>query len=177
MKILLNDTVIAAAGTVLDARTTNEITALESVGGIVVDVSEAVGARILARFSAFRRGNAARDSDVLTLLALSEGAFDPAPDLPGIRATTGTTEVLAAGDDGGTVTFDNAAPTNVEVPPGLRVGFSVAVIQLGAGQVTVTAGAGVTLTAPLGDSVARQGGAAGLTIVATNTAVIGGDVV
>ena len=62
--------------------------------------------------------------------------------------TTGYTLVLA--DAGKQVTMSNAAASVLTVPPNSSVAFTVGVrvqvIQLGAGAVTLTAGAGVTIS-------------------------------
>jgi len=55
-----------------------------------------------------------------------------------INAQTGTTYTLLAADNGKIVTLTNAAAITLTVPTGLDVGFSCALIQGGAGQVTIT---------------------------------------
>lgn len=62
----------------------------------------------------------------------------------GINDQTGTTYTLVSGDNGKVVTFNNASAVTVTVPSGLPVGFSCAIIQKGAGQVTL-ATSGTTL--------------------------------
>jgi hypothetical protein len=57
----------------------------------------------------------------------------------GINAQTGTTYTLAASDNGKVITMNNASSITVTVPSGLGAGYSVTVIQLGAGQVTFSA--------------------------------------
>lgn len=59
---------------------------------------------------------------------------------------TGTTYTLLIGDVGRYVTLNNAASITLTVPASVfAAGDTVNVVQLGAGQVTVTAGAGMTL--------------------------------
>lgn len=62
---------------------------------------------------------------------------------------TGTAYTLVLADQGKTVTCNNAAAVTLTVPPNSSVAFPtgtvVGVEQLGAGTVTITAGAGVTL--------------------------------
>jgi hypothetical protein len=52
-------------------------------------------------------------------------------------------------DDGKLITADNAAAIALTIPPNSSVAFGIGtqinIMQLGAGQVTITAGAGVTL--------------------------------
>lgn len=58
----------------------------------------------------------------------------------------GTTYTLVAGDVGEYVTLNNASAITLTVPDAVfSAGDQVNLVQLGAGQVTITAGAGVTL--------------------------------
>ena len=66
-----------------------------------------------------------------------------------INAQTGTTYTAVLADDGKLVTCDNASPIALTIPPNSSVAYGIGtqinIMQLGAGQVTITAGAGVTL--------------------------------
>jgi len=66
-----------------------------------------------------------------------------------MNAQTGTTYTLVLTDDGKIVTCDNAASITLTVPPNSSVAFGIGtqvnIMQLGAGQVTIAAGSGVTL--------------------------------
>lgn len=66
-----------------------------------------------------------------------------------INAQTGTTYTTVLTDDGKLVTCDNAAAIALTIPPNSSVAYGIGtqinIMQLGAGQVTITAGAGVTL--------------------------------
>jgi hypothetical protein len=66
-----------------------------------------------------------------------------------INAQTGTTYTTVLGDDGKLVTCDNAASIALTIPPNGTVAYGIGtqinIMQLGAGVVTITAGAGVTL--------------------------------
>ena len=66
-----------------------------------------------------------------------------------INAQTGTTYTTVLADDGKLVTCDNAASIALTIPPNSSVAYGIGtqinIAQLGAGQVTITAGAGVTL--------------------------------
>jgi hypothetical protein len=66
-----------------------------------------------------------------------------------INAQTGTTYTTVLTDDGKLVTCDNASPIALTIPPASSVAYGIGtqinIMQLGAGQVTITAGAGVTL--------------------------------
>jgi hypothetical protein len=65
-----------------------------------------------------------------------------------INAQTGTTYTAVLTDDGKLVTCDNASAIALTIPPNSSVAFGIGtqinIMQLGAGQVTITAGAGVT---------------------------------
>ena len=66
-----------------------------------------------------------------------------------LNAQTGTTYTAALSDDGKLITLDNGSAIAFTVPPNGTVAFGIGtqinIMQLGAGQVTITAGAGVTL--------------------------------
>lgn len=66
-----------------------------------------------------------------------------------INAQTGTTYTTVLADDGKLVTCDNASAIALTIPPNSSVAYGIGtqinIMQLGAGQVTITAGAGVTL--------------------------------
>ena len=62
-----------------------------------------------------------------------------------VNAQSGTSYTLTASDNGKVITLSNGSAVTVTVPSGLGAGFSCVLIQQGAGQVTVTAGGGVTL--------------------------------
>ncbi len=55
-----------------------------------------------------------------------------------VNAQTGTSYTLLASDNGKVVTLNNAGGITLTVPASLGAGFSCTLIQLGAGQVTVT---------------------------------------
>jgi len=82
---------------------------------------------------------------------------------------TGTTYTLAASDNGDVVTLNNASAITVTLPNNLAVGFNCRLIQLGAGQVTVSAAAGATVrNRQTQTKIAGQYGEASL-IVTSNT--------
>lgn len=91
-----------------------------------------------------------------------------------INTQTGTTYTLVLGDDGKMVTLSNASAITLTVPPNssvaLPVGAEVDLAQLGAGQVTVAPGAGVTVSS-FQSKLAIAGQYAGATLkkTATNT--------
>lgn len=89
---------------------------------------------------------------------------------------TGTTEALDANMNGKIVTLTNAAGIGLTVPNTLAAGFGCLLVQGGAGQVTVTAGGGVTFWARNGAKLGGNKAAAALTWVAANTYLLAGDV-
>ncbi len=66
-----------------------------------------------------------------------------------INAQTGTTYTTVLADDGKFITCSNAASISVTIPPNSSVAYGIGTqinfAQLGAGQVTLVAGSGVTL--------------------------------
>jgi hypothetical protein len=66
-----------------------------------------------------------------------------------INAQTGTTYSVVLSDDGKLITASNAASIALTIVPNSSVAFGIGtqinIMQLGAGTVTITAGAGVTL--------------------------------
>jgi hypothetical protein len=92
---------------------------------------------------------------------------------------TGTTYTLALTDAGKVVEANNAAAITLTVPPNSSVAFPIGtvveVFQMGAGQVTVTAGAGVTLRVPNGAKTAKQYAVASLWKRDTDIWVVSGD--
>lgn len=61
------------------------------------------------------------------------------------NAQTGTSYTLVAADNGVTITCSNASAITVTIPSGLGANFCCRIVQLGAGQVSVAPGSGVTL--------------------------------
>lgn len=92
-----------------------------------------------------------------------------------INAQTGTsyTLVLADAARAGFVTMANAAASTLTVPPNSSVAFPIGSViegaQLGAGQVTITPGAAVTVNGTPGLKIAAQYGTFGLLKTATDT--------
>lgn len=91
-----------------------------------------------------------------------------------INAQTGTsyTAVLADADRAAFLTMSNAAASTLTIPPNSSVAYPVGSViegaQLGAGQVTLTPGSGVTINGTPGLKVAAQYGTFGLLKTATN---------
>ena len=90
------------------------------------------------------------DGDILSAAdvnEITEGVNDLA--FGQFNAQTGTTYTLALTDAAKVVSLTNASPITLTVPPNRSVAFprgtQVLLYQGGAGQVTITAGAGVTI--------------------------------
>lgn len=90
-----------------------------------------------------------------------------------INAQTGTSYTLVLADAGKFVTMTNAGASTLTVPPNSSVAFPVGTriegAQLGAGQVTLTPGSGVTINGEPGLKIAAQYGVFGLVKTATDT--------
>ena len=97
-----------------------------------------------------------------------------------ICANTNTTYTLALADHGKLVTSNNGSAQTVTVPPNSSVaypiGAEITLTQLGAGQVTIAAGSGVTLYAADSELKTRvQYSTAVLTKIASDTWLVAGD--
>ena len=123
------------------------------------------------------------DGDILSandVNDITEGVNDLA--IAQFNAQTGTSYTLVLTDAAKLVTLTNAAAITLTVPPNSSVAFptgtQILLYQGGAGQVTVTAGAGVTLQAQ-GTKVKTFGqyALAGLVKVATDEWVVFGNTV
>jgi hypothetical protein len=104
------------------------------------------------------------------------------PDICNINVQTGTTYTFTPLDaEGGVVELNNAAAIAATVPPNAQPGFmkgnQLRVVQTGAGQVTITPGAGVTLRVPAGKTAATRVQWSTITLRqrATNDWVLEGD--
>ena len=66
-----------------------------------------------------------------------------------LNAQTGTSYTTVLGDDGKLITLDNASAITLTIPPNGTVAYGIGtqlnLMQLGAGQVTITPGAAVTI--------------------------------
>lgn len=87
----------------------------------------------------------------------------------GIFNITGTGYTFAASDNGEVLIHNNAAGSTFTIPTGLPVGYSVTVVQIGAGQVNFSPASGVTLNSFTSlRKIAGQHGSASLISYATN---------
>jgi hypothetical protein len=101
----------------------------------------------------------------------------------GFNAQTGTTYTLVVADaENKLVTASNASPITITVPPSVfATGNVINIQQIGAGQVTFSQGAGVTITSPGATSSApkirKQFAAASVICTGSNTFTIVGDLI
>ena len=96
-------------------------------------------------------------------------------------AETGTTYTLVAGNLNQLVTLDNASPITLTVPPSVfSAGDVINIAQIGAGQVTLAQGAGVTITSTGASASApklrARYSAASIICTASNTFLVIGDI-
>lgn len=107
----------------------------------------------------------------------ADGGFDSIQD---INAQTGTTYTLVLADLGKLVTLSNASAITLTVPPNADVAFSVGshvdIAQIGAGQVTIAPGSGVTIGSRNGTKLAGQYAIGTLIKIDTNTWLSVGDI-
>lgn len=102
------------------------------------------------------------------------------PQAQAINAQTGTTYTLVAGDTGGLVTMTNGSPSTLSLPQDsaatIPIGTYGDIIQLGAGQLTIAAGAGATLrTSGLTSKARAQYSRVGWQKISANTFSVFGD--
>jgi C4-dicarboxylate-specific signal transduction histidine kinase len=88
--------------------------------------------------------------DFVALQVLTANELDQvATAMIAINAQTGTTYTTVLTDDGKLITCSNASAIALTIPPNSSVAYGIGtqinIAQLGAGTVTITAGAGVTL--------------------------------
>jgi hypothetical protein len=96
-------------------------------------------------------------------------------------AETGTTYTLVAGNLNQLVTLNNASPITLTVPPSVfSAGDVINIAQIGAGQVTLAQGAGVTITSTGATSSAPKlranKSADSIICTASNTFLVVGDI-
>jgi hypothetical protein len=101
-------------------------------------------------------------------------------DIQTINPQSGTTYTLALSDAGKLVTMTNGSTITLTVPPNSSGAFSIGthvdVIQLGTGQVTVSAALGVTLNSTPGSKLRAQYAGGSLIKLGTDTWVLVGDI-
>jgi hypothetical protein len=104
----------------------------------------------------------------------------PEPVEQSVKGQTATTYTLALTDNGKLVTLSNAAAITVTVPTNAAVAFpvgaSIDLLQLGAGQITVSPAGGVTVNKSMATAKSRtQYSVLTLNKIATDTWVLSGD--
>ena len=118
-------------------------------------------------------------TDTLTNKTLTSPTINDAKQNLTLNAQTGTTYTFVLADNGKLVTLDNASAITVTVPANSSVAYATGAIinlqQIGAGQVTVAAAAGVTINGT-GTKTRAQWSAASLVKTATNTWTLIGDI-
>ena len=118
----------------------------------------------------------ARAFDTSTQDDAIAAAIVTARQFAGVNAQTGTAYTFAASDAGKIVTRTNAGASTVTIPtnaavPGIPIGSSILVVNLGAGAITPN-GAGTTIHTASITTIA-QGAAAMFTKLGTDTWLIG----
>lgn len=98
-----------------------------------------------------------------------------AVDSSNVNAQTGTSYSLLSTDNGKIVTLSNAGAITLTVPSGLGAGFSCMLIQLGAGQVTITPSSTTVNSVGSALKISAQYGIASLFAYASNTFHAGGN--
>jgi hypothetical protein len=92
-----------------------------------------------------------------------------------INAQTGTSYSLQASDNGKLVTLNNASAITLTVPSGLGAGFNCQILQIGAGQVTVSESGTTVNNRESHTKLSGQYASASLVAYAANTFLFQGD--
>ena len=118
-------------------------------------------------------------TDTLTNKTLTSPTINDAKQNLTLNTQTGTTYTFVLADNGKLVTLNNASSITVTVPANSSVAYATGAIinlqQIGAGQVTVAAAAGVTINGT-GTKTRAQWSAASLVKTATDTWTLIGDI-
>ena len=100
---------------------------------------------------------------------------DPIIPIAAYNNQTGTTYTLVAADNGKVVTLSNSSAITLTVPVSLPTGFNCSIVQLGAGQVTITASSTTIHNRQSFTKTAGQYSAVTILQYATNTFLTQGD--
>ena len=169
-------------GDITGVTATSPLTGGGTSGAITVGIqsastSQSGAVQLTDSTSSTSTTTAATPNSVKTAYDLAAAAL---PKLLSFNAQTGTTYTLVASDATKLVTASNASAITVTVPPSVfSAGQYIDLQQIGAGQVTFAAGAGVTITSAGATSAApkisKQYGAATIICTASNVfTIIGG---
>ena len=93
-----------------------------------------------------------------------------------INTVAGATYTLQAADNGEVLVFTNAGAVAVTVPAGLAVGFSCTIIQVGTGQVSLTASGTTLRLVGAANKTAAQYAVMTVFSHVTNEFIVGGNV-
>jgi len=161
----------------LESRSTSEV--LSDIGGISASSTSTLTNKTLTTpvingFSGTGDGSITGDLTLTGTLVANGSNIAQA-----INAQTGTTYTTVLADGGKLVTLSNSSAINLTIPPNSSVAYPVGTkldfAQLGAGQVTVVAGSGVTVNSSLSLKLRTQFSPASCIKVATDTWLLIGD--
>jgi hypothetical protein len=136
--------------------------------------------RVIGRLGSAGAAQELSGTDLATLIGTGTGGPVTASafilSAAGVNVQTGTAYTLVAGDNGKVITLNNASPITLTFPIGLGAAFGCMIIQLGVGQVNVTASGGATVNGLSGlTHLAGRYAMATLFAVSVNAAVLGGE--
>jgi hypothetical protein len=152
----LDAAVVSAAGTGIPA------TLFDAAGDLLIGTADNVGAKLTK----------GANYTVLSVNGSGTVGYNDHRTFPRtVNTQTGTTYTAVLGDAGSLTTLNNAAAITYTVPPASSVAFAagtqIDLVQYGAGQVTVAAGAGVTIQTSSSLKLRTQWSAATLVLTAT----------
>lgn len=148
----------------------NSLVTIDDAGNLALPSSRTLDGRDVSADGTTLDGHttsiATNAADIATLQTYARG-------FRGINAQTGTTYTFVLDDAGKIVDHSNASASAFTVPPHASVALASAEVltckQRGAGAITLTPGAGVTLNAPPGKTLVTNGPRAIASMVQTAT--------
>lgn len=112
-----------------------------------------------------------------TEIALAVPGIQGPAGISSYTTISGTTYTLAEGDRSRIMLFTASSDVTVTVPSGLSSTFDTMLVQVGTGQITVSAGSGVTINAALSATkTAYQYAVATLIPIGADTFILSGEV-
>lgn len=168
----VNDWIVSNGATWTKADHSDAVTSVAGRTGVVTLVKGDVGL-----------GNVSNTADAdKPVSTATQTALDAKSDITrGVRAQTGTSDTLVLADAGRVITHNNVSAITQTIPPNSSVAFptntQIDLLQLGAGQVSVAPGSGVTLnSASSKRKLSGQYSAGTLLKTGTDTWVLFGDI-
>lgn len=121
------------------------------------------------------QGGSAVQVSIADLLAVPAPTKAITGEIAAINVQNGTAYALQPTDKGAMIVCNNASPITVTVPQGFKINTVIYILQTGAGQVTLTAASGVSLSTSSSLKTRTANSVIALVYTANDTAVVVGD--